>query len=163
MLAEPDPKVLEKAIKAKLSVFTVIVIKDRNYEKYPIVITGSAFVIKQTGGRCILLTCEHVVHGDDGFSENTDMIYVRRMCDRRGMRVEELQGHLMFHDKSADLAMIRVDGVTARVPVLTLDCAAKFATGKSAIVIGYCTPQQYIDMGFTRAPAISPGVIRQII
>ena len=149
--ATPDPHILAHAIGARESVYRIVWEKKIGPRQAQ-VFSGSGFIIKTEGKKCLILTCAHVLRDDDGVlfnPRNGDRLLICKMWHTGDERVKEFGARVRFYNPLADLAMIEATGITNTEP-LVLDEAA-VVLGTTAIAVGS-------EYGWTRTSTVSTGI-----
>ncbi|XP_052150011.1 uncharacterized protein LOC127768469 isoform X2 [Oryza glaberrima] len=155
----PDPRVRDQAMRSRKSVFMIIHETNRDSETSRS--CGSGFVFKTRGGRCLVLTCEHVVAD---FQTSTDRLFIRRFLNLDSEQIEELPATLLYAESSRDIAILQVEGLSQHVPALRFSPMAIAPIGGTAIALGYCNPERLFScLAFADFPAVSPGQVRSKI
>ncbi|EEC76523.1 hypothetical protein OsI_14310 [Oryza sativa Indica Group] len=122
---------------------------------------GSGFIISSTAdGKCIVLTCRHVVKGSKGFDPATDLLRIRFL---QGVE-EDMQGQLILEDPFLDIAFILVSNMPIMLPALRFAPGVDLPVGTPVFLLGNCFLEQLPGCNIQTAimptiPTVSPGGI----
>ncbi|KAL6853957.1 hypothetical protein ACP4OV_019986 [Aristida adscensionis] len=156
MKTDPEPEILAQALQARKSVVQIIMLQlDEEEGEYEHAGTGTGFIVRCEGTKCLVMTCAHVIH--ECYSRIRDDILIR-VCGRGW----QIHGMLLQSRRDSDIALIYADGLPEPLePLRFVD--PEVSIGTTAFAIGYMHPagieRRANGTAFARLPAVCPGTI----